>query len=116
LRSSIERPVPVLKFPFFSPRGPPGLTHRAADTACGHVWPLMPISDFLSDLTFDPEARRIMGLAFEMARIALGLVDRGDLINEMIAKKIIELAKAGERNPDVLCDAVLKLSHAHPRP
>jgi len=57
-----------------------------------------------------------MGLAFEMARIALGLVDRGDLINEMIAKKIIELAKAGERNPDVLCDAVLKLSHAHPRP
>jgi hypothetical protein len=39
LRSSIERPVPVLKFPFFSPRGPPGLTHRAADIACGHVWP-----------------------------------------------------------------------------
>jgi hypothetical protein len=49
-----------------------------------------------------------MGLAFEMARLALGLEDRGDLANEVIAKKIIELAKAGERNPEVLCEAVVK--------
>jgi len=36
------------------------------------------------------------------------LADRGDLTNEIIAKRIIELAKAGERNPDLLCEGVLK--------
>jgi hypothetical protein len=43
-----------------------------------------------------------------MARVALGLADRGDLANEIIAQRIIELAKAGERNPDLLCEGVLK--------
>jgi hypothetical protein len=57
---------------------------------------------------FDPETKRVMGVAFEMVRVALGLADRGDLANEMIAKRIIELAKAGERNPDLLCEGVLK--------
>jgi hypothetical protein len=69
---------------------------------------VMPITLFLCNSKFDPETRRIMGLAFEMARLALGLEDRGDLANEVIAKKIIELAKAGERNPEVLCEAVVK--------
>jgi hypothetical protein len=49
-----------------------------------------------------------MGLAFEMTRLALGLADRGDPTNEVIAKRIIELAKTGELNPDVLCECVVK--------
>jgi hypothetical protein len=50
-----------------------------------------------------------MGVAFEMARVALGLAeDRDDLAHEMIAKQIIELAKAGERNPDLLCESAVK--------
>ena len=61
----------------------------------------MPITPFLDDTKFDPETKRVLGLAFEMARVALRLADRGDLANEIIAKRIIELAKAGERNPDV---------------
>jgi len=48
------------------------------------------------------------GLAFEMARLALALEDRGDLANEVIANKIIELARTCELNADVLCDAVVK--------
>ena len=48
-----------------------------------------------------------MGVAYEMVRAALGLVDRGDPINEVIAKKVIELAKAGEANPDLLCEQAL---------
>src|SRR5262249_53180001 len=68
----------------------------------------MPITPFLDDTKFDPEAKRVLGLAFEMARVALRLADRGDLTNEIIAKRIIELAKAGERNPDLLCEGVLK--------
>jgi hypothetical protein len=43
-----------------------------------------------------------------MARIALGLAERPVITNELIAKRIIELAKAGERNPDILCEGVLK--------
>jgi hypothetical protein len=64
----------------------------------------MPITQFLGNSKFDPETRRIMGVAFEMARVALNVADRGDLANEVIAKRIIELAKAGELNPDVLCE------------
>ena len=33
----------------------------------------------------------------------------GDLTDEMIAKKIVELAKAGERNVEVLCEAALNV-------
>jgi hypothetical protein len=68
----------------------------------------MPITQFLGNSKFDPETRRIMGLAFEMTRLALGLADRGDLANEVIARRIIELAKTGELNPDVLCEGVVK--------
>ncbi len=68
----------------------------------------MPSTPFLDDVATAPEVRRIVGVAFEMARIALGLAERPDSANEIIAKRIIELAKAGERNPDLLCEGVLK--------
>src|SRR5258708_2883720 len=60
----------------------------------------MPIRPFLDDHRFDPETIRIMGLPFEMALIALRLGDRGDLENEIVARKIIALAKAGESDPE----------------
>jgi hypothetical protein len=67
----------------------------------------MPIRPFLSGQSFDPESARLMGVAFETARAA---VDRpADLTDEMIAQKIIELAKAGERNVEVLCEAALNV-------
>jgi hypothetical protein len=47
-------------------------------------------------------------LAFEMALAALRLINRGDLANDVIAQKIITLAKAGERDPKSLCEGVLK--------
>ncbi len=68
----------------------------------------MPITPFLGGATFDPETKRVMGVAFEMVCAALHLLDRGDLAKESIAKRIIELAKTGERNPDLLCEGVLK--------
>ena len=49
----------------------------------------MPITPFLDGYRFDPETTRVMGVAYEMVRAALGLVDRGDPINEVIAKKVI---------------------------
>jgi hypothetical protein len=68
----------------------------------------MPSTPFLDDAGTDPEVRRVVGVAFEMARIALGLAERPVITNQIIAKRIIELAKAGERNPDILCEGVLK--------
>jgi hypothetical protein len=67
----------------------------------------VPITIFLEGQQFDPETKRVMGVAFEMACIALGLRDKGDLANNVVAKRIIELAKAGERNPDLLCERAL---------
>ena len=54
-----------------------------------------------------------MGVAFEMARAALQLGDRGNLINESIAKRIIELAKTGELDPNLLCECVLREFRQH---
>ena len=67
----------------------------------------MPIRPHLNGQRFDSETIRVMGLAFEMARVALRLADRGDLANQVLANKIVELAKAGERDPERLCDGVL---------
>ena len=54
-----------------------------------------------------------MGVAFEMARAALQLAGHSNLINERIAKRIIELAKTSELNPDLLPGSVLKEFREH---
>jgi hypothetical protein len=66
----------------------------------------MPITQFLGD----PETTRLMGIAFEMARAALRAPHRVHLTDEAIAARIIELAKSGERNVDVLCEAALNVT------
>ena len=66
----------------------------------------MPITAYLDGFRFDNEAKRVMGIAFEMTCIVLR-VKRTDPIAEKVAKRIIELAKDGERNPDRLCDDAL---------
>ena len=49
-----------------------------------------------------------MGVAFEMARATVKRDWGGGLYaSHSIARKIIELAKSGERNPDVLCEQAL---------
>jgi hypothetical protein len=74
----------------------------------------MPITQFLDGFKFDPEAKRVMGVAFEMTRAALRLTDRDDPVIAIVAKKIIELAKEGERNPDLLCEWALNDLRASP--
>jgi CRP-like cAMP-binding protein len=67
----------------------------------------VPIRQFLNGERFDPDTTRIMGVAFEMACVALRLADRGDLAKAVVAEKIIELAKAGERDANTLCERSL---------
>ena len=68
----------------------------------------MPITPFLKGERFDTERTRAMGAALEMACIALRTGDCADDVKQAIANKIIAFAKAGERNPDTLCEQVLK--------
>ena len=67
----------------------------------------MPITPFLGGQKFDPETTRIMGAAFEMAREAVKRDWGGLYASHSLAKRIIELAKDGERHPDVLCEQAL---------
>jgi hypothetical protein len=68
----------------------------------------MPIRSHLNGQRFDAETIRVMGLAYEMTLISLPLSDRGDIANDVVAFKIIELVKSGERDPERLCEAVLQ--------
>jgi hypothetical protein len=69
----------------------------------------MPMRQHLQGHRFDPETARLLGLAFEMALVALQHADRVvSPTRDAVAQKIIELAKAGERDPGRLCDAALE--------
>ena len=56
---------------------------------------------------FDPEATRVLGQAFDMACALLGRTPQPTTVREAIAKCIIEVAKAGERDPVRLREAGL---------
>jgi hypothetical protein len=66
----------------------------------------MPITPYLDGQQFDAETKRVMGVAFEIARAALSL-DQDHPTTAIIARKIIELANAGEINPDLLSEQAL---------
>jgi len=68
----------------------------------------MSITPFLDGHKFDPETKRVMGVAFEMVCIALRIGDCDDYVKQAIANKIINLATTGERSPDLLCEQALK--------
>jgi hypothetical protein len=72
----------------------------------------MPIGQFMDDSEFDPETKLAIDAAFEMAREALQLGDERKLAKR-IAKSIVELAKAGEHNADLLCESVLREFRQH---
>ena len=59
----------------------------------------MPITRLLQDTAFGPDEIAVLVAAYEDALRALSLVNRSDLATEMVAKRIIELAKQGERDP-----------------
>jgi hypothetical protein len=69
------------------------------------------ITRYLDKFDADPETRRVLAVALEMTRISLGLTD--DLADGIIANQIVELAKTGERNPDLLCEGALKKLREH---
>ena len=76
---------------------------------------VVPIRPLLQDVSFSPEEITALTTAFEDSLSALGLVDRNDPAVLMIAKRIIELAKDGERNPTLLRNSVINQFQARSR-
>ncbi len=66
---------------------------------------------YLDDFDLDPETKRVLGVALEKTRVTLGLADH--FADGIIVKRIIELAKAGERNSDLLCEGALRKLRGH---
>ena len=78
---------------------------RARDRVC------MLITPYLDGFNIDPETEQVLGVALEMMHVRLGLAD--DFANGIIAKQVIELAKAGERNPTCLCEGAIEKLREH---
>jgi hypothetical protein len=69
----------------------------------------MPLRQFMGDnLAFHPHELAAMTAAFDEALSKLGLSDRKDGITELVARKTIDLAKGGERDPAKVCAELLK--------
>jgi hypothetical protein len=68
----------------------------------------MPIRQYLDGERFDPETTRFLGIAFEFAIQALHNWGEDDPPREAIARAIIGYAKAGERDPERLCDLAVE--------
>ena len=68
----------------------------------------MPITPYINGERFEPETKRVLGVAFEQVCIALRIENSDDDVKQAIANKVIELVKAGERNPDILCERALE--------
>jgi hypothetical protein len=85
------------------------LLYQVCPFSTGFCMPIAP--PFLDDFDVDPETKRVLHVALEMTRVSLGLED--DLANGIIAKRIVELAKAGERDPHLLCEGALEKLRGH---
>ena len=73
---------------------------------------MVPITPFLKGQAFQPETVRAMGAAFDTACRRLRLAHRIDPATELVAKKVIEVAQRGERDPDRICSSVLEAFNA----
>ena len=67
-----------------------------------------PITPFLQGQAFDPETVQAVANALVATCEALGLSDRDDAMTQLVAEKIIELAKRGLKNSTALHLAAIK--------
>jgi hypothetical protein len=58
---------------------------------------------FFKVRAFEPQATQIMGAAYDKACETLHDVSQAALVKEIIAKRIVEIAQTGERDPEQLC-------------
>ncbi|MFL6833406.1 MAG: hypothetical protein ACJ8F0_12530 [Xanthobacteraceae bacterium] len=68
----------------------------------------MAIYRLLKNRAFGPDEIKVLTTAYEEALRTLRLKNRADPATEMIAKKIIELAQRGERDPARLRERAIR--------
>jgi hypothetical protein len=68
----------------------------------------MAIYRIFRERVFEPEAVICMAKAYEGALLALQLSDRHDPLTEIVAKKIVEIAKTGETDHARIRDRALE--------
>ena len=68
------------------------------------------ILPFLREASFDAEATRIMGDAFDIARKNMHDYGQPPLVLEIVAKRIVEIARGGERDPARIAELALAAS------
>lgn len=62
----------------------------------------MPIHRLLQNQPIGPEEISRLLAAYEQALRGIGLVDRNDPLAEIVAKKVIEIAQRGVRDPSAI--------------
>ena len=68
----------------------------------------MPIHRLLENHAFGPAEITVLISAFDDALLRLRLADRTDPATEVVARKIIELAQRGERDPLRLSERAIR--------
>jgi hypothetical protein len=67
----------------------------------------VPLYRLLQNGAFEPAAIDAMSIAFEDVCRTLGLAELSDPLRDMVAKKVIEFAQRGERDPGRLRELTL---------
>jgi len=75
----------------------------------------MSIEQFLKARVYDPELTRLMQSAYEKARAALHDKGQPAVVEEIIAKRIVDIASTGERDPERLASKALEALGVQPR-
>jgi hypothetical protein len=73
---------------------------------CGEL--SMPIYRLLQNVPMGPEEISRLTTAYEQTLRAIGLVDRDDPLAEIVARKIIEIAQTGVREPAEISALAIK--------
>ena len=68
----------------------------------------MPVAGLFRHASADPAVISVMGVAFERACRSLHDKGQPEIVRELLAERIIQLAKEGERDPSELCEKALK--------
>ena len=74
----------------------------------------MPMNHLVKQHAFAPDEIKLLVAAFEEALQELQLKDRSDPAAMLVAKRIVEVASQGERDPETLRQLVLKSFNTDP--
>jgi hypothetical protein len=67
----------------------------------------LPVRDLLESANYDPETVQVICAAYDRAKKELRDKGQPEIVREILAQRILDLAARGERDPAQLCVAAL---------